>query len=126
MMRKEKRQSTTTTLTKTQITNERVTPESKQQVEESGPSIDGDQCVHSAGLDAFMTGYVMLAYVAKYSTTKSDQKTKTRIKLNDLDGLERFVNNVYLSGKDYPFCVQKSHFVACSSNHQAKKIKLQF
>ena len=77
---------------------------------------------HTAGLDAFMTGYVMLNYLNKFSKFE-------RQNANDSSGcrLEQFVNlsefnfSVYLSGKDYPLIVKKSNFASTSLNHQEKK-----
>lgn len=86
---------------------------------------------HSAGLDSFMTGYVMLSYMVKFADFKLNKEaktTKTRvddfIRLGDLEEMKKFANNVYLTGKDYPFIVEKSNYSSCSSNHQIKKSKL--
>lgn len=79
---------------------------------------------HTAGLDAFMTGYVMLNYINKFTKfeTKSTQEYAINCcRLDQFVNLENFNFNVYLSGKDYPLIVRKSNFATTSLNHQEKK-----
>ena len=66
---------------------------------------------HRAGFDAFMTGYCF----AFYETGLSKSKEAT---------LEESCNKVYLTAKDMPLTIMKSHFVQTSSNH--KKIMADF
>jgi target of EGR1 protein 1 len=86
---------------------------------------------HSAGLDAFMTGYVMLNYLNKFGKfqLKFDYDLTQRqlsdfVDLNEFMGSGEFQNNVYLTGKDYPLMVKKSNFTSLSQNHVEKKARL--
>jgi len=82
---------------------------------------------HSSGLDAFMTGYVMLHFVNKYSLFKykcNPTQSTDLTNLNDFENLDSFKFNVYLSGKDYPLLVKKSQFSKTSLSHQEKRLKL--
>ena len=81
---------------------------------------------HSAGLDAFMTGYIMLTYLNKFGKFKLKTNTNESeiVNLNQFEGLESFQSNVYLTGKDYPLMVKKSNFTSLSQNHQDKKARL--
>lgn len=89
--------------------------------------------VHSAGLDAFMTGYVMLNAVNKVSKFRMENEneqeeirtTNNRIKLSQFTGISsKFKSNVYLTGKDYPLMIVKSNFSSCSSSHNEKRMRL--
>jgi hypothetical protein len=81
---------------------------------------------HSAGLDAFMTGYSMLNYMNKFTKFRRDICGQTEIvELSEIYQLElRFRNNIYLAGKDYPLVVTKSNFATTSVNHRNKQEKL--
>ncbi len=82
--------------------------------------------IHSAGLDAFMTGYSMLNYINKFTNFKTNACRNTEIvELSEIDELEtKFRNNIYLAGKDYPLFITKSNFTTTSVNHKNKKEKL--
>jgi hypothetical protein len=83
--------------------------------------------IHNAGLDAFMTGFIMLSYVNKITKYRFDeciQKNITQsrfLKLNMLDHLDYLKFNVYITGKDYPLMIKKSNFSSYSQNHFNKK-----
>lgn len=86
---------------------------------------------HSAGLDAFMTGYVMLNYINKFTKFKraaeliDDMNTEEKIFFKDIFQLESmFRNNISLAGKDYPLVVAKSNFSSTSNGHKEKKERL--
>lgn len=81
--------------------------------------------LHNAGFDSFMTGFVMLYYISKFSQfkSKSNSTTTTTISLNDFADFDRFMSNIYLTGKDYPFMVKKSFYSSTTVKHQNKKIK---
>ncbi len=80
--------------------------------------------IHNAGLDSFMTGYVMLNYINKFTKFKviSDllNNDKLNFQLNDFD-LENIKNKVYLTGKDYPLMIRRSNFATTSQNHKEKR-----
>lgn len=82
---------------------------------------------HSAGLDAFMTGYVMLNYInrfTKFTTSDRDIQNK-KVLFSDINELEtKFRNNVSLAGKDYPLVVSKGNFTSISIGHKDKKERL--
>lgn len=80
---------------------------------------------HNAGLDAFMTGYVMLNYINRFSKFKTiDNMDQDIIQLGHFDAFEsRFRNNVSLAGKDYPLTICKSNFATISTKHKEKKEK---
>lgn len=82
--------------------------------------------LHNAGFDSFMTGFVMLYYIRKFSQfkAKSNTTTTTTISLNDFADFDRFASNIYLTGKDYPFMVKKSLYSSATVKHQNKKIKI--
>lgn len=101
----------------------------KEQVqieEEIGESENLNKIQHNAGLDAFMTGFVMLNYLNKFSKFKLKENvdlSKDNLNLNDFDELDKFLNKLYLTGKDFPLIIQKSKFSNLSNNHQTKKLK---
>ena len=76
---------------------------------------------HTAGLDAFMTGYVMLNYLNKFSKFERKNSNESSCSLEQFVNLSEFNFSVYLSGKDYPLIVKKSNFASTSLNHQEKK-----
>ena len=80
---------------------------------------------HSAGIDAYMTGYVLLNYINKFTKFKLDQEIEMKnagIQFGRICSLEsHFKNNIYLVGKDYPLIVCKSNFASISLNHKEKK-----
>lgn len=63
---------------------------------------------HRAGFDAFMTGYCFAFY---------------RIHIAGNDSMQKLSNKIYLTGKDVPLNVMKSHFAKTSSQYQ-ETIKL--
>lgn len=70
---------------------------------------------HRAGFDAFMTGYCYAFYQAQLSQEKETAMEDSR-------------NRVYLTAKDMPLRIMKSHFVKTSSNHKkvvADLVKLE-
>ena len=86
--------------------------------------------VHTAGLDAFMTGFIMLNYVNKFSKFVTKEESTNQVisgTINNVVPLKQFSNldefnfNVYLTGKDYPLIIKKSNFASTSLNHQEKK-----
>ena len=82
--------------------------------------------IHTAGLDAFMTGYVMLDYMNKFSKfvkkeIQIEEEDTNSVKLEHFINLEEFNFNVYLTGKEYPLLIKKSNFASTSLNHQEKK-----
>jgi hypothetical protein len=87
-----------------------------------------DNQPHSAGLDAFMTGYVMLNYInkfTKFEKSKADEIYSEKVLLKDIHKLESlFRNNISLAGKDYPLVVAKSNFISISNAHREKKERL--
>ena len=77
---------------------------------------------HTAGLDAFMTGYIMLNYLNKFSKFELiSQFAAGQYRLDQFLNMSDFNFNVYLSGKDYPLKIAKSNFATTSLNHQEKK-----
>ena len=84
------------------------------------PAIKLSSCEgHSAGLDAFMTGYIFASYI--------NEKTKFYEAHSDFSpaclGLTEHVNKVYLMGKNIPFLVRQTPFSKLSKRH-SEKIKL--
>ena len=65
---------------------------------------------HRAGLDAFMTGFSMAAFLAR--------KEKN-------DAASEHANKVYLVCKDFPLLIKKSAFANVSTSHYAKFEKLR-
>ena len=76
---------------------------------------------HRAGYDAFMTGFSMAFFVAKYG--RVPESCTERVALCDL-GLEDLHNKVYLCGKDIPMSISKSTFAKTSKDHREKFQKL--
>jgi hypothetical protein len=108
---------------------EEQTPENEKLVDDSIGLVGNH--THSAGLDAFMTGYIMLNYLNKFGKfkVKSGEEDAASsscdiLNLNRFEGLENFHSNVYLTGKDYPLMVKKSNFTSLSHNHQDKKARI--
>jgi len=81
---------------------------------------------HTAGLDSFMTGYVMLHFINKLTKfkilphTNSTETIQPSYLMEEFD-LALFKNKVYLNGKDYPLMVLKSNFASTSTNHKEKR-----
>jgi len=71
---------------------------------------------HSAGHDAFMTGFTFAYYVSKYTKCRSQSDT---ISFCDLDCSD-IVNRVCLTGKNIPLQIVKSNFAKTSKNHREK------
>jgi hypothetical protein len=80
---------------------------------------------HTSGIDAFMTGYSFVYFLQKFSSLVEimNDSDDNFIKLCDLS-LTNWLNNVYLSGKDYPLIINKSNFVTTSTNHKEKMSKM--
>ncbi|XP_041358984.1 target of EGR1 protein 1-like isoform X2 [Gigantopelta aegis] len=77
---------------------------------------------HRAGYDAFMTGFSMAFFAAKYG--KVPESCSGKIVLSDL-GLEDMHNKIYLCGKDIPMSIFKSAFTKTSKDHREKFQKLR-
>lgn len=96
-----------------------------QTVVEKGKEINK---AHNAGLDAFMTGYIMLHYINKFSkferATDEDADSNKVIKLNKFNRMEEFSFQIYLTGKNNALMVKKSNFASTSASHQEKKQRL--
>ena len=98
---------------------------------DSVPQRESTNQAHSAGLDSFMTGYVLLNFMNKLTNLKLTDKSaataaeaavnETRLHLMDDFDLDLFRNKVYLTGKDYPLMVVKSNFATTSANHKEKQ-----
>ncbi|XP_064604143.1 target of EGR1 protein 1-like isoform X2 [Liolophura sinensis] len=73
---------------------------------------------HRAGFDAFMTGFAMATFVARYGSALSSGH-KNKVSLSDW-GLEELVNKVCLSGKSIPMIVTKSSYCKTSKQHTEK------
>ena len=71
---------------------------------------------HSAGHDAFMTGFTFAYYVSKYTKCRSQSDT---VSFCDLDCTD-IVNRVCLTGKNIPLQIVKSNFAKTSKNHREK------
>lgn len=94
-------------------------------IEPEKPHDSKSKNLHNAGVDSFMTGFVMLYYINKFSQFKAKSNTTTTtISLNDFVDFDRFASNIYLTGKDYPFMVKKSFYSSTTVKHQNKKIKI--
>ena len=98
----------------------------KTERENATDELNFDNQIHSAGLDAFMTGYVMLSFLNKFSKFKLKKKESLSVvtNLNNFSELESFQFNVYLTGKDYPLMVKQSNFASLSHNHLEKKKRI--
>ena len=70
-------------------------------IEHSLPRMKG----HRAGFDAFMTGYCFACYQTELENSKNTTIEESR-------------NKIYLTAKDMPLTILKSHFVKTSSNHR--------
>lgn len=76
---------------------------------------------HSAGLDSFMTGFILLNYINKTCKFETGlENFEPTLNLNSLN-LESIKNKIYLTGKDYPLMVRKSNFATTSLNHKEKQ-----
>jgi hypothetical protein len=76
--------------------------------------------VHTAGIDAFMTGYVMLSFMNKLIKNETNQIDNLISSASCL----QWINNIYLMGKEYPLKISKSNFSSISINHKEKKQRL--
>lgn len=81
------------------------------------PSVNS---IHNSAIDSFMTGYIFAYFCMKYSnlTDIVSNCSNEIIKLDNLNNLNCWLNNVYLTGKDHPLIVNKSSFVKTSMDHQ--------
>ena len=87
---------------------------------------ESNSAVHNAGIDSFMTGFVLLHYLIKFKklgTTKGSPPEVCLLQALATD--EDLGFRVYLIGKDYPLIIRKSNFANHSSNHQTKKLRTQ-
>ncbi|KAI0217885.1 Target of EGR1 protein 1 [Lamellibrachia satsuma] len=71
---------------------------------------------HSAGHDAFMTGFTFAYCICKYAKCRSQSET---VSFSDIDCSD-MVNKVCLTGKDIPLQVVRSNFAKTSKNHKEK------
>ena len=86
--------------------------DSKRCVSSDPSSCEG----HSAGFDAFMTGFIFACYINRQNQHPSDFTPRTL-------SMQEHVNKVYLMGKNFPFLIRKTPFSKLSKNH-SDKIKL--
>ncbi|RNA29528.1 target of EGR1 1-like [Brachionus plicatilis] len=78
--------------------------------------------IHNAGIDAFMTGHVMLFLIGKISNFESVGTLDIQnINLQNFKDVHSFNFNINLSGKDFPLVIQKSNFHSISLQHREKK-----
>ena len=63
---------------------------------------------HRAGFDAFMTGFIFATFISNLS------------KDSTIPGCSHFANKIYLTGKELPWNIARSHFAKVSSQHQEK------
>ena len=70
---------------------------------------------HTAGFDAFMTGYVFATAITQISGAQVNEELK-------ISGgqLPIWHNKVYLTGKEVPLAVAKSNFASVSNFHKQK------
>lgn len=81
---------------------------------------------HNAGIDAFMTGFVMIYLTGKISNFEYNGSLEMKkINLSSFKEMESFNYNINLSGKDFPLVIQKSKFNSISLQHREKKQKLE-
>lgn len=94
--------------------------------ENSGDESTKLEIKHNAGIDAFMTGLVMLYLIGKISNFQFIGAIDIKkINLNAFKEMESFNYNINLSGKDFPLVIQKSRFNSISLQHREKKQKLE-
>ena len=94
------------TLTESTFDNSNETEEENSSLEHSFetitlPRMNG----HRAGFDAFMTGYCFAFYEQNHEALCSE-------------GVKEWRNKVYLTAKDVPLLIMKSHFAKTSAQHQ--------
>ena len=87
----------------------------------NGMCVDGAKSTirtgsHSAGYDAFMTGFAFAYYVGKYAECRSESET---VSFSDVH-CSNMTNKICLTGKDIPLQVVKSSFAKTSKNHRDK------
>lgn len=75
---------------------------------------------HTAGFDAFMTGYIFATAIAEISGAQ----VKEELKITG-GQLSVWRNKIYLTGKDVPLSVAKSNFASVSNFHKEKHKRLQ-
>ena len=71
---------------------------------------------HSAGYDAFMTGFAFAYYVGKYAECRSGSEMVSFVDVHRSD----MTNKICLTGKDIPLQVVRSSFAKTSKNHRDK------
>ena len=109
--------------------NEEEKVEATEQVESLDEKFDMNSAnnAHTSGIDAFMTGYAFVYFLQKHSNLneiiKMSNKEQTFVTLSDLN-VNNWLNNVYLTGKDYPLIINKSNFATTSLNHKEKMNKI--
>uniref|UniRef100_A0A2P2I067 Target of EGR1 protein 1-like n=1 Tax=Hirondellea gigas TaxID=1518452 RepID=A0A2P2I067_9CRUS len=70
---------------------------------------------HSAGFDAYMTGFIFASYISQQNKLiTSDSFSSEAISLTE------HVDKVYLMGKNFPFLVRRTAFSKLSKNHTDK------
>jgi len=75
----------------------------------STPTLDVNRVAgHSAGFDAFMTGYVFASYVTRNPSIVPPRESTT----------SNIANNLYLCAKDFPLKVGRSSYSKPSKGHR--------
>lgn len=77
---------------------------------------------HRAGFDAFMTGFAMASFAARYGSVCS-AGNKNKALLSDWR-LDELVNKVCLSGKSIPMIITKSSYCKTSKQHAEKRLEM--
>lgn len=72
---------------------------------------------HCSGYDAFMTGYAFACYL---STSEAKEEPLIGALTPKAACVKKFVNSVYLGGKDHPLKISHSRYSRLSINHQSK------
>lgn len=75
---------------------------------------------HTAGFDAFMTGYIFATAIAEIGGAQ----VKDEVKITG-GQLSVWRNKIYLTGKEVPLSVAKSNFASVSNFHKEKHKRLQ-
>lgn len=86
---------------------------------EEDSSTKNSRCVgHRAGVDAFMTGFIMATYFLRHGQEQCKAGSFQ-------ESVEEFQNKIYLTAKDIPLIISKSTFAKTSKDHREKFSKLQ-
>ena len=89
-----------------------ITVDSKSNISDSTNQSMG----HTAGHDAFMTGYLFACYISIFGSMTKLPMTFSSQEI----GLENDVNKVYLVGKSIPYLVRTGTFAKVSNGHSKK------